>query len=93
LPDWPEDQRQFGLLVELQALFVHLPVHVYRQVGQAQQRLFEAQQPCLRTCRRAHHHPPGQAQVAIGKGGQDGPAIDFHPQTAAGRRRPAPRAA
>jgi hypothetical protein len=75
-----EDQRQFGLLVELQALFVHLPVHVDRQVGQAQQRLFEAQQPRLRSRRRAHHHPPGQAQVAIGKGGEDGPAIDFHPQ-------------
>ena len=75
-----EDQRQLRLLVELQALLVHFPVHVYRQVGQPHQRLFEAQQPRFLPRRPAQHDAPGQTQVPVGEGGQYRPAINFDPQ-------------
>ena len=75
-----QDQRQFGLLVELQALFIHFPVHVYRQVGQPHQRPLEAQQPRFLSRRPAQHDAPGQTQVPVGERSQYRPAINFNPQ-------------
>jgi hypothetical protein len=56
-----EEQWQLGLLVELEAGFIDLAVHVDRQVGQAQQRLARqrtsasppGRSPCARTTRPA----------------------------------------
>ena len=72
-----EHQRQFGLLVELEAVFVHLAIHVNRQVGQAQQRLGEAHQAHFDARAVADGDPAGKAQVTVGKSRQNRSAINL----------------
>jgi hypothetical protein len=72
-----EQQRQFGLLVELEAILVDLAVHVDRQVGQAQQRLGEMHEAHRDALAVAHGNAAGQAQVTVGEGRQERPAIDL----------------
>ena len=77
VPGKTEHQRQFGLLVELEAIFVHLAIHVNRQVGQAEQRLGKMHQAHFDAVTVTHGDPAGKAQVTVGKGRQDRPAIDL----------------
>lgn len=55
-----EDQRQFILLVQLQALVIHLAVHMNGQVGQPDQRLVETNQPRIETLLVMDIHPAGK---------------------------------
>jgi hypothetical protein len=65
------------LLVEFEAIFIDLAIHVNGQVRQAQHGLGETHEPGSKTVSRAHSHAASQGEVAVGKGGQDRAAINF----------------
>src|SRR5690606_19933154 len=77
--DLGEDGWQLGLRVDGPAL-VGLAVEVDGQVGDHRDGLAEIDQATFHPTVEAEGDPPGDGQVAVEPGGQQGAAVDFHAQ-------------
>ena len=75
------DGNEVLLGIQLESV-AHSGVEVNGQLGHSQQGAVDAQQPHLRPVRRAHHDPPGQAEVPVEPGVEQGTAVDLDSELA-----------
>ena len=77
-----QQQGQFGLFVQLQPLRCAGDVRRHRHIGQAQQGMFKTQQAGGVRVALTQADTSGQTEIAVGEGGEDRTAVDFHTQPA-----------